>query len=124
MYSIDSRESFEEVKTIYERIKKVKKEKDHIPMILVGNKCDLGDLRKVPAADGRALAKKWSGDKEEGQLGYVPHIESSAKSPENVEEVFIELVKSTDRWVRTQESREDAGAKKGAGKKKGWCSIL
>lgn len=46
VYSIDSKESFEEVREIYERIQNVKDE-EFVPALLVGNKCDLEAKRKV-----------------------------------------------------------------------------
>src|ERR1700735_4970909 len=46
VYSITSRESFEEINTFHQQILRVK-DKDNFPMILVGNKCDLEYERQV-----------------------------------------------------------------------------
>jgi GTPase KRas protein len=46
VYSITSRASFEEVMAYQKTILRVK-DKDLFPMILVGNKCDLGHERQV-----------------------------------------------------------------------------
>ena len=46
VYSITSRESFEEVLQFQQQILRVK-DKDYFPIILVGNKCDLDDQRQV-----------------------------------------------------------------------------
>jgi len=46
VYSMTSRQSFEEVKTYKEQISRVK-DKDFLPMILIGNKCDLNSEREV-----------------------------------------------------------------------------
>jgi hypothetical protein len=46
VYSIDSKESFDEAKGLYEQLQRVKDE-DFVPALLVGNKCDLESKRKV-----------------------------------------------------------------------------
>lgn len=46
VYSITSRQSFEEIMTFQQQILRVK-DKDYFPIILVGNKCDLEGERQV-----------------------------------------------------------------------------
>jgi GTPase KRas protein len=46
VYSITSRESFEEIRTFQQQILRVK-DKDVFPMVVVGNKLDLAHERKV-----------------------------------------------------------------------------
>jgi GTPase KRas protein len=46
VYSITSRQSFEEILTFQQQILRVK-DKDYFPMIVVGNKCDLESEREV-----------------------------------------------------------------------------
>lgn len=46
VYSITSRQSFEEIMTYQQQILRVK-DKDYFPMIVVGNKCDLEKERVV-----------------------------------------------------------------------------
>jgi GTPase KRas protein len=46
VYSITSRESFEEIRTFQQQILRVK-DKDIFPMVVVGNKLDLANERKV-----------------------------------------------------------------------------
>jgi len=46
VYSITSRQSFEEIITFQQQILRVK-DKDYFPMIVVGNKCDLESEREV-----------------------------------------------------------------------------
>lgn len=46
VYSITSRQSFEEIMTFQQQILRVK-DKDYFPIILVGNKCDLESEREV-----------------------------------------------------------------------------
>ncbi|XP_005105335.1 ras-related protein Rap-2a [Aplysia californica] len=82
VYSIISVQTFQDIKTMREQIQRVKGV-DRIPIILVGNKSDLDSQREVSAADGAALAQHWG----------CPFLETSAKSTNNVNEVFIEIVR-------------------------------
>jgi small GTP-binding protein len=52
--------------------------------ILVGNKADLTDIKKVQTAHGEEMKKK---------IGAVAYIEASAKDGTNVDEAFLNLVK-------------------------------
>ena len=54
VYSIASRQSFEEIMMYRQHILRVK-DRDQFPMILVGNKCDLEAERQVSAA-GKKLS--------------------------------------------------------------------
>ena len=49
VYSITSRQSFEEIPTFQQQILRVK-DRDYFPIILVGNKCDLEHERQVSTA--------------------------------------------------------------------------
>lgn len=51
VYSINSRQSFEEILTFQQQILRVK-DKDYFPIIIVGNKCDL-DGERVVSRQGR-----------------------------------------------------------------------
>ena len=46
VYSITSRQSFDEIQTFQQQILRVK-DKDYFPIIIVGNKCDLDSEREV-----------------------------------------------------------------------------
>ena len=46
VYSITSRQSFEEIQVFQQQILRVK-DKDYFPIIIVGNKCDLDSEREV-----------------------------------------------------------------------------
>ncbi|KAF9339525.1 Ras GTPase, partial [Linnemannia elongata] len=80
VYSITSRNSFEEISTFYQQILRVK-DKDVFPIILVANKCDLEHERQVSTHEGRELAKQFG-----SRL-----IETSAKQRINVDEAFYNL---------------------------------
>lgn len=53
VYSINSRQSFEEILTFQQQILRVK-DKDYFPIIIVGNKCDL-DGERVVQRQGRTF---------------------------------------------------------------------
>lgn len=59
-----------------EQILRVKND-ESIPFLLVGNKCDLNDKRKVPLSECQLRAQQWA----------VPYVETSAKTRENVDKV-------------------------------------
>nr|P34726.1 RecName: Full=Ras-like protein 2; Flags: Precursor [Physarum polycephalum]AAB58748.3 Ppras2 protein [Physarum polycephalum]AAC37179.1 membrane protein [Physarum polycephalum] len=99
VYSITSRSSFDEINAFREQILRVK-DKDTVPMVLAGNKCDLASERQVTTNEGQELARAFG----------CPFVETSAKARLNVEECFYGLV----REIR----KEVIGDKKGGGGKK------
>lgn len=86
IYSITSRQSFEEVMTFQQQILRVK-DKDYFPIILVGNKCDLEDERQVSRQEGEALAREFG----------CKSIETSAKHRINVDNAFYDMVREIRR---------------------------
>ena len=76
VFDLTDRESFENVRKWYDIIKKVVL--PNIILILVGNKVDLSDERKVSIEDGMGLAKELG--------GY--YMETSAKTNENIDDLF------------------------------------
>jgi GTPase KRas protein len=60
VYSITSRQSFEEIMTFQQQILRVK-DKDYFPIIVVGNKCDLERERVVTEQGRHQLThNRWS----------------------------------------------------------------
>ncbi|KAG0301966.1 Ras GTPase [Linnemannia gamsii] len=98
VYSITSRNSFEEISTFYQQILRVK-DKDFFPIILVANKCDLEHERQVSTHEGRELAKQFN-----SRL-----IESSAKQRINVDEAFYNLVREIRRFNKEAHSQPQSG---------------
>ena len=81
VYDITSKRSFENVKKWYQE---VKKHCEGIPIILVGNKSDLVEDKKVFYQEGARLANTLS-EHEKIKLSY---IETSALTGTNVEDAF------------------------------------
>ena len=71
------------------------KDKDTIPMMLVGNKCDLEQKREVSTQEGKQLASSY-------RLSFK---EASAKSRVNVEESFYDLVRSIQSYRKADNSK-------------------
>eukprot|EP00053_Salpingoeca_punica_P020435 m.211573 g.211573 ORF g.211573 m.211573 type:complete len:187 (+) comp18557_c0_seq1:134-694(+) len=105
-YSITSQSTFNDLQDLREQIIRVKDVPD-IPLVLVGNKCDLEDERVVGKDQGNSLAKVFNN---------CAFLEASAKSKINVNEIFYDLVRQINRKT------PDAGRKKKA--QKGGCALL
>ncbi len=87
VYSITDASSFEDCLTIHEQLLR-SKDVDEVPLVLVGNKCDLEEERAVSKEEGNNMAEKF---------GACKFLESSAKERINVDEIFISLVKLIDK---------------------------
>ena len=84
VFSITSVTSFLEVNAIKEQLNMILDVDDNtlIPIILVGNKCDLEEYRQVQSSDAQRLAEEWR----------VKYFETSAKNKTNINRIFEELV--------------------------------
>jgi GTPase KRas protein len=91
VFSITDKKSFQEVTEFRDRTLRVK-DKDKVPMILVGNKADLEHQRAVSKADGEELAKT---------LG-VTYFETSAQTGLNTEEIYYAIAKAVRNSASTQ----------------------
>jgi len=108
VYSIIARSTFERVEKFRNQILRVK-ETDRVPMVLVGNKCDIINKRDISREEGYFLAKRLQ----------CEFIETSAKTCANVEKAFYTVV----RCIRAQRGgvvRKEGGS--GGNSKK--CEIL
>ena len=81
VFSIDNKESFELIKNKREKIITIKNE-NFIPMILVGNKQDLSDIRQVSYEEAKQLCDSWG----------IEYIETSAINNYNCKEAFEKLI--------------------------------
>ncbi|KAL6079384.1 DNA-binding transcription factor rap1 [Balamuthia mandrillaris] len=100
VYSIIAQSTFNDLPDLREQILRVK-DMDDVPMVLVGNKCDLQDQRVITQEQGEGLARKFNN---------CAFLESSAKTKVNVEQIFFDLIR--------QINRKDGGGGGGGGKKK------
>ncbi|KAL9641817.1 hypothetical protein ABK040_011802 [Willaertia magna] len=80
VYSITDKESFEKVKKLREKITMV--QDNNVPMILVGNKCDLEDQRQITKEEGENLSKEFN----------CSFIETSAKTGFHIDELFEQII--------------------------------
>jgi GTPase SAR1 family protein len=95
VYSITSRQSFEEVLTFQQQILRVK-DRDYFPIILVGNNCHLENERQVSKQEGEALARSFG----------CRFIETSAKSRINVDNAFYDLVREIRKFQASEKVKE------------------
>ena len=88
VYSITSRRSFEQVKLFHDYIYQVKEGQgevsEFLPIVIIGNKSDLIEDRMIQMTEGMKMSKEFQ----------CEFLECSAKTRENVEEAFCQLVRS------------------------------
>jgi len=99
-YDITDEETFKHVEYWVEQLQSHGDE--NVQRILVGNKSDLTDLRKVSAEDGRALAEKYG----------MSFFECSAKTGASVDEAFEKIA---DDVVANRFAHIPAGSAAGGG---------
>lgn len=100
VFSITAQSTFNDLQDLREQILRVK-DTDDVPMILVGNKCDLEDERVVGKDQGQNLARQFN----------CAFLETSAKSKINVNEIFYDLVRQINK--KNPETRNKNKKKKG-----------
>ena len=119
VFSITERESFENTQEFRDQILRVKgadSATDNIPFILIGNKSDLTNRRQISVEEAESMAKGWR----------VPYIETSAKTKDNVDKVFLELLQQIQEQKNLVSNEEPVSKPEGS-EKKGClpgCSIL
>ncbi|KAK4074922.1 hypothetical protein Purlil1_12834 [Purpureocillium lilacinum] len=87
VYSVTSRQSFQDIASFRHQILRAKIG-DYVPVLLVGNKCDLEAEREVTTLEGQALARSLN----------CNFVETSAKTRINVENAFDEIVREVQRY--------------------------
>lgn len=80
VYSINNKQSFDEMKSIWEKIKQVRKSVLNIPVVVVGNNLDMENVRQIETFD----ALNWAYDENLGGC----FLEVSAKTDQHIKEVF------------------------------------
>jgi Ras-related protein Ral-A len=110
VFSITDTESFQATGDFREQILSMKGD-ENIPFVLVGNKADLAEERQVTQEVAIAKAEEWK----------VPYVETSAKTKQNVDKVFYDLV----REIRSRKMEDGSkSASKPKRDKKKMCTIL
>lgn len=104
VYSITAQSTFNDLQDLREQILRVK-DTDEVPMVLVGNKCDLEEERVVGKDLGKSLANQFN----------CAFMETSAKAKINVNDIFYDLV---------QQINKKSPEKKQSKKKKSICCLL
>lgn len=104
VYSITAQSTFNDLQDLREQILRVK-DTDDVPMVLVGNKCDLEDERVVGKELGKSLANQFN----------CAFMETSAKAKINVNDIFYDLV---------QQINKKSPERKPNKKKKSLCTLL
>jgi len=104
VYSITAQSTFNDLQDLREQILRVKDTED-VPMVLVGNKCDLEDERVVGKDQGVNLARQFS----------CAFMETSAKAKINVNDIFYDLVRQINKKSPEKKPKQ---------KKKSLCVLL
>ncbi|XP_066581571.1 ras-related protein Rap1 [Prorops nasuta] len=104
VYSITAQSTFNDLQDLREQILRVK-DTDDVPMVLVGNKCDLEDERVVGKDQGVNLARQFN----------CSFMETSAKAKINVYDVFYDLVRQINKKSPEKKMKQ---------KKKSLCRLL
>ena len=94
MYDISDRETFVDIGRWLESIKEAKGQ--NFPMILIGNKCDLTEVRQITKEEGEQLAK---------DNGF-PFMETSCKEGINIEESIQMLVLNIMQEIKSKRLKE------------------
>lgn len=85
VFSITDRQSFEDLKVFCERVQREKG--DSVPMVIVGNKCDLEACREVTTSEGSIFAAQRN----------ATYIETSAQTGINLYEAFFQLTRKLNK---------------------------
>jgi Ras-related protein Rap-1B len=83
VYSVTDENSLKELLALREQVLRIK-DSDNVPMVLIGNKCDLDQDRVLTIEDGIKVSQDW---------GLVPFYETSAMYKTNVDEAFVDVVR-------------------------------
>lgn len=108
VFSITSRHSFESLAAYQNEVPRIK-QVERIPMVVVGNKCDLEADRQATAEEGEEYARRLN----------APYLETSARTGVNLEDAFLRLVKEVQTWP----VREPKAGTKSSGKDMQKCCV-
>ena len=92
LYDVTNKETFLNVKKWIDSIKD--EAQKNIVIYIVGNKIDMSEKRQVTTQEGKELAEKYG----------LPFCESSARTGENVNEIFNDIAEKVDQTFYTIET--------------------
>jgi len=108
VFAVNARDTMDDLQSFYDQL--VVMHEDRMPpIVVVGNKCDLENERKVKTADGRRLAEQFSKSS---------YVEASAKTGQNVDAVFSTLIREIRKRHATGKPAESTT------KRSSWCVVL
>ncbi|KAI9249405.1 ras related protein 1b [Phascolomyces articulosus] len=93
VFSITSMVTLNDLHELREQILRVK-DSENVPIVLVGNKCDLEEERMVSREQGMMLSQQWGGK---------PFYETSARYKINVDEVFYDVVRQINKQIPSKD---------------------
>ena len=115
VYAINLLATFEELeKSFIEKFERIKGDVRKVPLVLVGNKCDLEDERVVKTEEAQARARAWG----------CEFLECSAKTNVRVEQAFHEVIKQvrkSEAPTQSDNKSSNAASNSGGG---GCCTLL
>ena len=100
VYEITNRKSFENISNWIEECKSNASE--NVLIVLIGNKCDLNEKRQVTTEEGKNLAKQYE----------ISFYETSAKTGDNVQKAFTEILKNLSVKEIPKEVEEESNLRK------------
>merc|ERR1711916_356107 len=101
VYSVTSVRTFQHAQKLMTHVQKMKSAE--VPLVLVGNKCDMNDQMEVSREEGIAFASRAN----------ITFMETSAKTAENVHESIHQLVRLVTNVRAKAQPEKDPGVKKG-----------
>ena len=104
VYAINDNETFEKIDEFYDQIFRVNPRAAQLPFILIGNKCDMEDERRVEVEEGQ---EKKAQLEERG--GNVIFIEASAKNDVNVDKAFRKAISMSLELNTSSETTHTSG---------------
>jgi len=99
VYSITDQQSFETINDIYDRLVEELGIKN-VPLILIGNKSDLNEKRRISFDAGNSLAQRWR-----SMGSQASFIEASALTGDKVEDVFVTLLNLIDQHTDSKSNQ-------------------
>ena len=97
IYDITNKNSFDEIENYF--IPKIKEKcKENIPVLIIGNKIDMNDNRKVSTEEGKELASKY---------GFIFNETSSIENL-NINDIFRIIIEITNNYcIKNREENEN-----------------